>query len=103
MKNILIKITTPDEIEPLDVLERMVDDFFCSDINAEDYGAHMENISTSMAKDNEDLVEEIIRILRIDGELATDGQCLEMVSELLEQKGYGPIHPTINRTGELSE
>ena len=51
----------------------------------------------------EELMAEIIRIMRIDGELATDGQCLEMVCDLLEQNGYGPVYPTINRTGELSE
>ncbi len=51
----------------------------------------------------EELMAEIIRIVRIDGELATDGQCLEMVCDLLEQNGYGPIWPTINRTGDLGE
>jgi hypothetical protein len=51
----------------------------------------------------EELITEIIRIMRIDGELATDGECLEMVSDLLDENGYGPVHPTINRTGELSE
>jgi hypothetical protein len=51
----------------------------------------------------EELITEIIRIMRIDGELATDGQCLEMVSDLLDENGYGPVHPTINRTGDLGE
>jgi len=88
MKNILIKITTPDEIEPLDVLERMVDDFFCSDINAEDYGAHMENISTSMAKDNEDLLKEIASVINLPGEDHTDGECLDKIAELLTSHGF---------------
>jgi len=88
MKNILIKITTPDEIEPLDVLERMVDDFFCSDINAEDYGAHMENISTSMAKDNEDLLKEIASVINLPGEDHTDGECLDKIAELLTAHGF---------------
>ena len=47
----------------------------------------------------EEIITEIIRIMRIDGELATDGECLEMVSDLLDENGYGPVHPTINRTG----
>jgi hypothetical protein len=51
----------------------------------------------------EELITEIIRIMRIDGELATDGECLEMVGDLLEQNGYGPIYPTVNRTGDLGE
>ena len=48
---------------------------------------------------HEEIIQEIIRIMRIDGELATDGECLEMVSDLLDDNGYGPVHPTINRTG----
>ena len=51
----------------------------------------------------EEIIQEIIRILRIDGELATDGQCLEMVSDLLDQHGYGPIYMTLDRTGEHGE
>jgi len=51
----------------------------------------------------EEIIQEIIRIMRIDGELATDGQCLEMVSDLLDENGYGPVHPAIDRTGELGE
>jgi hypothetical protein len=51
----------------------------------------------------EEIIKEIIRILRIDGELATDGQCLEMVGDLLDDNGYGPIYPTVNRTGDLGE
>ena len=48
---------------------------------------------------HEELIAEIIRIMRVDGELATDGECLEMVSDLLDENGYGPVHPTIDRTG----
>lgn len=51
----------------------------------------------------EEIIQEIIRILRIDGELATDGQCLEMVGDLLEENGYGPIYPETHRTGDLGE
>ena len=51
----------------------------------------------------EEIITEIIRIVRIDGELATDGQCLEMVSDLLDENGYGPVYPAINRTGDLGE
>lgn len=51
----------------------------------------------------EEIIKEIIRILRIDGELATDGQCLEMVSDVLDSNGYGPVFPTVHRTGDLGE
>jgi hypothetical protein len=51
----------------------------------------------------DDIIREIIKILRIDGELATDGQCLEMVSDLLDKTDYGPVFPTAYRTGELGE
>lgn len=51
----------------------------------------------------EDIIQEIIRIVRIDGELATDGECLEMVSNLLDENGYGPVFPTTYRTGDLGE
>lgn len=52
----------------------------------------------------EEIIQEIIKVLRIDGELATDGECLEMVADLLDKNGYGPVydhHP--HRTGELGE
>ena len=49
------------------------------------------------------IIKEIIRILRIDGELATDGECLEMVGNLLDEHGYGPIYSPTYRTGELGE
>lgn len=52
---------------------------------------------------HEEVIQEIIRIVRVDGELATDGQCLEMVSNLLDENGYGPVYPAINRTGDLGE
>jgi hypothetical protein len=51
----------------------------------------------------EEIIKEVIRILRIDGELATDGQCLEMVGDLLDANGYGPVYPADNRTGDLGE
>jgi hypothetical protein len=51
----------------------------------------------------ESIIQEIIRILRIDGELATDGECLEMVSDLLDENGYGPIFMPTYRTGDLGE
>ena len=50
----------------------------------------------------ENIIAEIIRILRIDGELATDGECLEMVADVLEANGYGPIYDHAPyRTGDL--
>jgi hypothetical protein len=51
----------------------------------------------------EEIIQDIIRILRIDGELATDGECLEMVSDLLDENGYGPVFATTYRTGDLGE
>ena len=47
MKSIIVKITVPDEIEPTDVLNCMMDDFFYSNRNTEDFGPHMENIIVS--------------------------------------------------------
>ena len=50
----------------------------------------------------DDIIKEIIKVLRIDGELATDGECLEMVSDLLDENGYGPIYDHAPlRTGDL--
>jgi len=42
----------------------------------------------------DELVNEIIKILNIDGEEATDGECLELVGTLLEAEGYQvyPFH-----------
>jgi hypothetical protein len=45
MKSIIIKLTVPDEVEPYDVLNCMIDDFFYSNRNTEDFGPHMENIT----------------------------------------------------------
>lgn len=47
MKSIIVKITTPDEIEPYEVLNCMMDDFFYSNRNTDDFGPHMENIIVS--------------------------------------------------------
>jgi hypothetical protein len=52
---------------------------------------------------SDEIIQEIIKILRIDGELATDGQCLELVSELLDKTPYGPVFQTVYRTGDLGE
>ncbi len=45
MKSIILKLTVPDEVEPYDVLNCMIDDFFYSNRNTEDFGPHMENIT----------------------------------------------------------
>ena len=34
----------------------------------------------------------IIQALRVDGELATDGECLEAVAEIIEKGGWGPVY-----------
>ena len=49
----------------------------------------------------EDIISEIIRILQIDGDLATDGECLDMVAGILEENGYTVYDKTPYRTGEL--
>lgn len=55
-----------------------------------------------MSESTENIINEIIRILRIDGELATDGECLDMVADVLEVNGYGPIYDNPPyRTGNL--
>ena len=51
----------------------------------------------------EELIKEIIKVIQIDGDLATDGECLDMVAGLLEEAGYGTIYPPSYRTGELGE
>lgn len=50
----------------------------------------------------EELIAEIIKVIQIDGDLATDGECLDMIAGLLEEAGYGPIynHAPL-RTGDL--
>ena len=50
----------------------------------------------------EEIIQEIIKVLRIDGELATDGKCLDMVADLLDKNGYGPVYPCCNHCGEPS-
>jgi hypothetical protein len=91
MKHVLVKITTPDEVEPLDVLNCMVDDFFYSNRNTEDFGPHMENISTAVVKREEDLLKEIVRIINMPGEEGTDGECLDYIIELLQAHGVEVI------------
>lgn len=49
----------------------------------------------------EDIISEIIRILQIDGDLATDGECLDMVAGVLEENGYTVYDKTPYRTGSL--
>lgn len=50
----------------------------------------------------DELIKEIIKVLRIDGELATDGECLDMVAGLLDENGYGPVYDEAPyRTGDL--
>ena len=49
----------------------------------------------------EDIISEIIKILQIDGDLATDGECLDMVAGILEENGYTVYDKTPSRTGEL--
>jgi len=36
----------------------------------------------------EDLIQSIITVLQQDGELATDGECLDQVATLLTEAGY---------------
>ena len=43
----------------------------------------------------EEVILEIIRILRIDGELMTDGECLDAVSGVIDENGYGPVFPSV--------
>lgn len=61
MAHLLIKLTVPDEIDPLDVLNCMVDDFFYSNRNTEDFGPHMEEMSVTVAKkaDVLSMIEEL--------------------------------------------
>jgi hypothetical protein len=51
MKEILIKLSVPDEVDPHEVLTCMIDDFFYSNRNTEDFGPHMENITITTVKE----------------------------------------------------
>ena len=42
-----------------------------------------------------EVIRLIIQALRIDGELATDGECLEAVAEIIEQNGWGSVYGAI--------
>lgn len=37
------------------------------------------------------LVNKIITIMRLEGEDFTDGECLDLIAELLEEQGYDPF------------
>ena len=52
MKSIILKLTVPDEVEPFDILNNMIDDFFNSDSNFEDFGPHMENITLEVVRED---------------------------------------------------
>jgi hypothetical protein len=54
-----------------------------------------------MSESTENIITEIIRILQIDGDLATDGECLDMVAGVLEENGYFVYDKTPYRTGDL--
>jgi hypothetical protein len=44
VKEIIVKLSVPDELDPYDVLNNMIDDFYYSNKSTEDYGPHLENI-----------------------------------------------------------
>jgi len=44
MKHIIIKITMPDAVDPLDVFENMTADFYYNNRHTDDIGPHMEEI-----------------------------------------------------------
>jgi hypothetical protein len=37
------------------------------------------------------LVEKIITIMRLEGEYFNDGECLDLIAELLKEEGYDPF------------
>lgn len=39
----------------------------------------------------DELVAKIVKIMRLDGEHFTDGECLDLIAELLEEEGYDPF------------
>lgn len=43
----------------------------------------------------EEIIQEIIKVLRIDYQLATDGECIDLVADLLDTNGYGPVFRTL--------
>jgi len=52
MRTITITLTTPDDIDPLEVAEIMVDDFFYSNRTTEDFGTRMEEIVVSFTQED---------------------------------------------------
>jgi hypothetical protein len=45
MKEIIIKLIVPDEIDPFSLVSTMMDDFYYSNRHMEDYGPLMEEIT----------------------------------------------------------
>ena len=39
-----------------------------------------------------EVIRQIIEALRVDGEEATDGECLEAVAEIIERNGWGTVY-----------
>lgn len=52
MKEILIKLSVPEELDPHEVLNCMIDDFFYSNRNTEDFGPQMENITINVVQED---------------------------------------------------
>lgn len=42
--------------------------------------------------DPTEVIRQIIEALRVDGEEATDGECLEAVAEIIERNGWGTVY-----------
>ena len=50
----------------------------------------------------DELVEKIIKIMRLEGEHFNDGECLDLIAELLEEEGYDPFPDGFVETTEDS-
>jgi len=50
----------------------------------------------------DELVNKIINIMRLEGEHFTDGDCLDLIAELLERQGYQPFPDGFVETTEDS-
>lgn len=48
---IIVRLTVPEELDPLNVLWTMADEFFYANRHSEDIGPHMDNIRFEVVKE----------------------------------------------------
>lgn len=53
MRSLLIKLTCPDELDPEDILQTLMEDFYYGNRGTDDIGPHMENITLSIVNEGQ--------------------------------------------------